>query len=136
MGRIRHLAIATHDPEKLRSMFETAFGFETLRPHDSERATGYVMTDGSINIGIFEFRTDQLGKGMDYVGLHHFGVYVDDADECVERVLALGAEVFVDEMELSPLADGRAKRPDKFRGFEGLVFDVADVPWPGTDDDS
>src|SRR5882672_12315498 len=107
MARIRHLAIATHDPEKMRNFFEKAFGFETLRSHDSERAAGYVMTDGSINIGIFKFKDDQLGKGMDYVGLHHFGVYVDDADESVERVLALGAEVFVDEMELTPLADGR-----------------------------
>ncbi|MEY4214957.1 MAG: hypothetical protein RL458_3183, partial [Pseudomonadota bacterium] len=24
------------------------------------------------------------------------------------------------------------RRPDKFRGFEGMVFDVADAPWPGT----
>jgi len=136
MGKIRHLAFATQDPDKLRDFFETAFGFETLGFHDSERATGYMMTDGAINLGVFTFKTDQLGKGMDYVGLHHFGVYVDDADECVERVMELGAEVFVDGMELSPLADGRAKRPDKFRGFEGLVFDVADVSWPGTNDDS
>jgi len=134
MGRIRHLAIATQDPDKLRELFETAFGFTTLGAHDSERATGYMMSDGAINIGIFVFKTDQLRKGMDYVGLHHFGVQVDDADESVERVLSLGGEVFVDDMELTPLSDGRAKRPDKFRGFEGLVFDVADEPWPGTKD--
>lgn len=134
MGKIRHLALATEDPEKMRHFFETAFGFSTLRFHDSERAVGYVMTDGSINIGVFKFKTDQLGKGMDYVGLHHFGVHVDDADACVDRVLSLGAEVFVDEVELSPLQDGRAKRPDKFRGFEGIVFDVADKPWPGTEE--
>ncbi|ROZ52888.1 hypothetical protein EEB12_29075 [Rhodococcus sp. WS1] len=131
MGKIQHLAFATQDPDKMRDFFETSFGFETVTFHDSERATGYIMTDGSINIGVFTFKSDQLGKGMDYVGLHHFGVFVDDADECVERVLAQGSEVFVDEVELSPLTDGRAKRPDKFRGIEGLVFDVADKPWPG-----
>jgi glyoxylase I family protein len=133
MARIRHIAFATHDPEKLRSFFETAFGFKTLRHHDSERAVGYVMSDGALNIGIFTFKTDQIGKGMEFTGLHHFGVQVDDADDCVARVLSEGAEVFVDEMELSPLQDGRAKRPDKFRGFEGLVFDVADKPWPGAE---
>jgi catechol 2,3-dioxygenase-like lactoylglutathione lyase family enzyme len=133
MGRIRHLAIATNDPEKTRAIFEDAFDFKTLRFHDSERAVGYIMSDGAINIGIFKFKTDQLGKGMDYVGLHHFGVQVDDADGCLEKLFAHGTEVYVDEMELSPLTDGRAKRPDKFRGFEGLVFDVADKPWPGTD---
>ncbi len=135
MARIRHLAIATHDPEKMRNFFEKAFGFETLRFHDSERAAGYVMSDGAINIGIFKFKTDQLGKGIDYVGLHHFGVQVDDPDEYVDRVLSQGAEVYVDEMELTPLSDGRAKRPDKFRGIEGMVFDVTAEPWPGTQPD-
>ncbi|WP_275559126.1 VOC family protein [Streptomyces sp. 5-6(2022)] len=133
MSRIRHLAISTQDPDKMRHFFETAFGFETLRAHDSERAEGFMMSDGAINVAVLKFHTDQLGKGMDYVGLHHFGVQVEDADACVDRVLELGSEVFVDEMELSPLQDGRAKRPDKFRGVEGLVFDVADQPWPGTD---
>jgi glyoxylase I family protein len=131
MGRIQHLAFATNDPDKMRDYFETAFGFTTLRPHDSERATGYMMTDGAINISVFSFKTDQLGKGLDYTGLHHFGVFVENADECVDTVLALGSEVFVDEMDLTPLTDGRSKRPDKFRGFEGLVFDVAGKPWPG-----
>ena len=135
MGKIRHLVFATQDPEKLRDFFETAFDFKTLRHHDSERASGYMMSDGSINIAVMNFKTDQLGKGMDYVGLHHFGVQVDDADACVDRVLGLGAQIYEDEMELSPLTDGRSKRPDKFRGFEGLVFDVADKPWPGTNAD-
>ena len=133
MARIRHLALATENPDKMREFFETAFGFKTLGAHNNERVAGYVMTDGAINIGVFKFKTDQLGKGMDYVGLHHFGVHTEDADACVERVLSLGAQVYVDEMELTPLSDGRAKRPGKFRGFEGLVFDVDDQHWPGTD---
>lgn len=135
MARIRHLAFATQDPDRLRDFFEKAFGFRTLRPHESERAVGYVMSDGAINIGIFTFKTDQLGKGMDFAGLHHFGVEVDkvDSQASVDRVLSLGAEVYVDEMDLTALNDGRSRRPDKFRGFEGIVFDVADEPWPGTD---
>lgn len=133
MARIRHLALATDNPAKMRDFFEKAFGFKTLRPHNNERVDGYVMTDGAINIGVFKFKTDQLGKGLDYVGLHHFGVHTKDADACVNRVLSLGAEVYVDEMALTPLDDGRTKRPDKFRGFDGLVFDVDDQHWPGTD---
>ncbi|MGE0798453.1 MAG: VOC family protein [Lautropia sp.] len=132
MAKIRHLAIATQDPDKLRHFYETAFGFETLRFHESERAVGYMMTDGAINIAVLKFKTDQLGKGIDYVGLHHIGIYTTEAEACVQRVLALGAEVYQDEMELTALADGRAKRPDKFRGMEGMVFDVCELPWPGT----
>jgi catechol-2,3-dioxygenase len=132
MGKIRHIAIATQDPEKARTFYETAFGFQTLKKLDNERGTGFMMTDGAINIALLKFKTDQLGKGMDYVGLHHFGVYTEDADACVERVMSLGSQEYIDEMELTPLDDGRAKRPDKFRGFEGMVFDVANKPWPGT----
>ncbi len=132
MGKIRHIAIATQDPDKARIFYETAFGFQTLKTLDNERGTGFMMTDGAINIALLKFKTDQLGKGMDYVGLHHFGVYTDDADACVERVMSLGSQEYIDDMELTPLDDGRAKRPDKFRGFEGMVFDVADKPWPGT----
>src|SRR5260370_8648569 len=102
----------------MRNFFEKAFGFETLRSHDSERAAGYVMSDGAINIGIFKFKTDQLGKGIDYVGLHHFGVQVDDPDEYVDRVLSQAAQADEAEMELSPLPDGRPNRPDNTRGLD------------------
>lgn len=132
MARIRHLAFATDTPDKLRDYFETAFGFKTLTAHNNERVDGYVMSDGHLNIGVFKFKTDQLGKGIDYVGLHHFGVFTDEADACVERLFAMDTKVYVDEMDLTPLSDGRTKRPDKFRGVDGLVFDVADQPWPGT----
>lgn len=132
MAKIRHLAIATQDPEKALNFYKTAFGFRELAKLDNERIRGYVLTDGTLNIVVGKFKTDQLGKGIDYVGLHHFGVYTDDADGCTDRVEALGAIPYVDEMELTPLTDGRARRPDKFRGHEGIVFDIADKAWPGT----
>ncbi len=132
MARIRHIAIATQDPDKALEFYSNTFGFRKLKALDNERARGYMVTDGSINIVLLKFKTDQLGKGMEYVGLHHFGVYTDDADDVVERVFSNGGEQYIDEMELKPVDDGKYRRPDKFRGFEGMVFDVADAPWPGT----
>jgi len=44
----------------------------------------------------------------------------------------LGGVPYVDEMDLAPLAD--RKRPDKVRGFEGMVFDISEEPWPGNVD--
>ncbi|GGG18372.1 lactoylglutathione lyase [Caldovatus sediminis] len=134
MAKIRHIAIATQDPDKAVEFYKSAFGFRELRKLDNERARGYFLTDGSINIALLKFKTDQLGKGLDYVGLHHFGVYTEDADGCVEKVLAMGGEPYVDEMELTPVDDGKYRRPDKFRGHEGIIFDVADKPWPGTEE--
>ncbi|MFZ9627343.1 MAG: VOC family protein, partial [Burkholderiaceae bacterium] len=75
MARIRHIAIATQDPDKALEFYSNTFGFRKLKALDNERARGYMVTDGSINIVLLKFKTDQLGKGMDYVGLHHFGVY-------------------------------------------------------------
>lgn len=132
MAKIRHLAIATQDPEKALEFYQTSFGFRLLKALDNERARGYFVTDGSINIALLKFKSDQLGKGMDYVGLHHFGVYTDDADACADKVEAQGGVPYVDEIELTPVIDGKYRRPDKFRGYEGMVFDIADKPWPGT----
>jgi methylmalonyl-CoA/ethylmalonyl-CoA epimerase len=133
MGKIRHLAIAVNDPDAALKFYTEAFGFRKLAFSDNERIRGYFLTDGTINIVIAKFKTDQIGKGLDYVGLHHFGVYTDDADKCVDTVMnEFGGQPYYDEMELSPLTDGRAKRPDKFKGHEGILFDVADKPWPGT----
>ena len=132
MAKIRHIAIATQDPDKALEFYSNTFGFKKLKALDNERARGYVVTDGSINIVLLKFKTDQLGKGMNYVGLHHFGVYTDEADDVVDRVFANGGEQYIDEMELTPVDDGKYRRPDKFRGYEGMVFDVADAPWPGT----
>jgi|UniRef100_UPI0040474076 catechol 2,3-dioxygenase-like lactoylglutathione lyase family enzyme len=135
MAKIRHIAIATQDPDAAAKFYKSVFGFKELKKLDNERATGYFMTDGNLNIALLKFKTDQLGKGMDYVGLHHFGVYAaDDAQGCVDRVFENGGQEYVDEMELTPVDDGKYRRPDKFRGFEGMIFDVADKPWPGTPD--
>jgi len=132
MAKIGHLAIATQDPEKALEFYTTAFEFRVLKALDNERARGYFLTDGHINIALLKFKTDQLGKGMDYVGLHHFGVYTDDTDACADRVEAQGGVPYVDEMELTPVIEANYRRPDKFRGYEGMVFDIAERPWPAT----
>lgn len=132
MPQLRHIVIATQDPEKALEFYTKGFGFRTLKYIDVERASGYFLTDGVLNIALLKFHSDQLGKGMDYVGLHHFGVYTDDPDAWVDAVQSLGAVPYTDEMESVPPAN--SKRPDKFRGFEGMVFDISGEPWPGNVD--
>lgn len=64
------------------------------------------------------------------MGLHHFGVVVDDADKYVEKLESLGAECF-----MKPPAEERMKGSFevKFRGPDGVVFDISDRPWPGSE---
>ena len=80
MPKLRHIAIATNDPKATAEFYKKAFGFEQIGETSptSPLATGYFLSDGTLNIAILKFKTDQIGKGMDYTGVHHFGILVDD----------------------------------------------------------
>ena len=131
MNRIQHLAIASQDPEKQADFFKRVFGWEEVRRIDNPRARGVVLSDGAINISVLYFKQDQIGRGMDFTGPHHFGVYVDDLDGCAERCVAEGGVAY-DELPEGPNeVNYRPKRSDKFKGPEGVLFDINDQPWVG-----
>src|SRR4051812_6696110 len=97
MPKLRHIAIATNDPKTTAEFYKKAFGFEQIGETSptSPLAQGYFLSDGTLNIAILKFKTDQIGKGMDYTGVHHFGVLVDDPDKYTEQLESLGAECFM-----------------------------------------
>jgi catechol 2,3-dioxygenase-like lactoylglutathione lyase family enzyme len=65
---------------------------------------------------------------MDYTGLHHFGVLVDDADAFTAKLEAMGADCFL----RPPEGVRHGQFEVKFRGPEGIVFDIAEHPWMGS----
>src|SRR5262245_60921700 len=130
MQKLRHIAIATNDPKTTAEFYKKAFGFEQVgetRP-DSKLAQGYFLSDGTLSIAILKFKTDQLGKGMDFTGVHHFGVLVDDAAKATEQLNSLGAEHFLG----TPEEAAKGFFEMKFRGPDGTVFDIAQHPWMGS----
>lgn len=137
MMKIRHISFASEHPGKAAEFYKTAFGFRELsrfgldpqRPDEAPRPSGVLLTDGTINIAILKFGVDQTGVGLDYRGIHHFGIVVDgDMDEWTKRLESMGA----------PNLTGRDDIPEgahfefKFRGPDGVVFDISDRPWPGS----
>jgi catechol 2,3-dioxygenase-like lactoylglutathione lyase family enzyme len=78
MAKLRHIAIATNDPKATAEFYKKAFGFEQIGETSptSPLAQGYFLSDGTLNIAVLKFKTDQIGKGMDYTGVHHFGILV------------------------------------------------------------
>ena len=131
MNRIQHLAIASQDPEGQADFYKRVFGWEEVRRIDNPRARGVVLSDGAINISVLYFKQDQIGRGMDFTGPHHFGVYVDDLGGCADRCLAEGGVAY-DELPEGPNeVNYRPKRSDKFKGPEGVLFDINDKPWLG-----
>jgi catechol 2,3-dioxygenase-like lactoylglutathione lyase family enzyme len=130
MQKLRHIAIATNDPKATAEFYKKAFGFEQVGETSptSPLASGYFLSDGTLNIAVLKFKTDQLGKGMDFTGVHHFGILVDDADKAIERLESLGAECLMGKDK----GHGKGFFEIKFRGPDGTVFDIAAHPWTGS----
>lgn len=134
MLSIRHIAIASDHPGKAAEFYKTAFGFRELRrfgldparPDDAPRPSGVFLTDGTLNIAILKFNDDQLGRGIEYTGIHHFGVVVDDVDSWTARLEAMGAPTIP-----TALPPG-AHAEHKFCGPDGVVFDITETPWEGS----
>src|SRR5437016_12364830 len=91
MPKLRHIAIAAEDPEKMAEFYKKAFDFVEVGRPNGALADGVFLSDGTLNMAILKFKTDQLGKGMDFRGIHHFGILVEDVDEFTKRLDGLGA---------------------------------------------
>ncbi|MEJ0019210.1 MAG: VOC family protein [Acetobacteraceae bacterium] len=126
-GRIRHFAIAVPDPWAAAEFYKTAFGLEELGETDGKLAEGVFLTDGVVNLALLKFKSDEAaqGTGMDYVGLHHVGFWVDDAVASGEAVKAAGATWIM----------GDPKNPGgyevKYTDPAGVIFDIAEEGWAG-----
>src|SRR5437899_1966845 len=128
MPKLRHIAIAAEDPEKMAEFYKEAFDFKEVGRPNGALADGVFLSDGTLNMAILKFKTDQLGKGLDYRGIHHFGVLVEDVDQSAKRLEGLGGKHYMDQ-------DGERVGgfEVKFYGPEGVLFDVAEHPWTGTE---
>jgi hypothetical protein len=90
-----------------------------------------VLSDGAINISVLYFKQDQIDRGLDFTGPHHFGVFVDDLEATADRCEALGALPYSELPEDKNEVNYRPKRSDKFKGPEGTLFEIADHAWIG-----
>jgi catechol 2,3-dioxygenase-like lactoylglutathione lyase family enzyme len=130
MAKLRHIAIAAEDPYATAEFYKKAFDFvevhRTEKTEDKNKSYGVFLSDGTLNMAVLHFGWDQ-GLGLDYRGIHHFGVLVDDVDAYTEKLEKLGAECF-------------ARRPEKHKGFyetkfhgpDNVTFDITDHPWRGS----
>lgn len=128
MAKLRHIAIAAKDPDRMAEFYKRAFGFTEVRKTDGPLTYGYHLSDGTIDLAILRFKIDRIGKGLDYTGLHHFGVLVEDVASTAQKLEGLGGRHDLDQCE------GRAGGFEvEFYGPEGVLFDIAEHPWTGTE---
>jgi len=129
MAKLRHLAIACKDPDKMADFYIKAFDFQLVRSNDGPLAYGHHLSDGTIDLAILRFKTDQIGRGMDFTGLHHFGILVEDLDKSAKKVAGLGGKHYMDQSEPERVGGFETK----MYGPEGVLFDIAEHPWTGTE---
>lgn len=128
MPKLRHIAIAAEDPEAMADFYKKAFDFKEVGRPNGHLADGVFLSDGTLNMAILKFKTDQLGKGMDYYGLHHFGILVENVDEAQKAVEAMGGKHYIDTTVAAP-----GGFEIKMYGPEGVLFDVAEHAWTGAE---
>lgn len=127
MPSLRHIALATKDPEATASFYRQAFGFEEVGRLDVDLGEGIFLTDGTLNLAVIRFKIDQVGCGLDYVGIHHFGVLCEDLEGQSAKVEKMGAECVVEKPK-----DAEGFFEVKYRGPDGVIFDLTDHPWWGS----
>lgn len=129
MPKLRHIAIAVDDPDSAAAMLRDVFDFVEVGLCDNDLAKGVFLSDGTISIAVLRFRTDQLGRGLDFTGVHHMGFLVDDIAKARARLAEHEVPCVMDR----PEGDDSSFFEVKFMSPDGFLFDVSDHPWVGSE---
>ena len=137
MAKLKHIALTTHDLDKVAAFYKDVFGMEEV---GRVRGTHVYLSDGDLNLTIRSCKTSDdpdVGKqGENFCGIHHIGFVVDDVLDCAERMETAGAT------RLTPLdAAGKRSRAGrekslrnaevKLSGPDGVIIDISEFGWIG-----
>jgi catechol 2,3-dioxygenase-like lactoylglutathione lyase family enzyme len=131
MPKLRHIALHVPNPELTAEFYKNVFDMVEVGRTDGSLADGIYLSDGDLNLAILKFRnaeTADRGDGMGTVmGLHHFGFWVEDADEVRRRLLENEAHLLRDRPHDSPTSFFE----EKWVAPDGVQFDIAQAGWAG-----
>jgi predicted enzyme related to lactoylglutathione lyase len=131
MARLRHIAVCVKNLEKAAKFYEDVFELKQVGREDIEIGSAIYMSDGVINLALLNFsgtKGNDLKDPKSAVGANHFGFQVDDLAETQRRIEAAGGTFFFD---LGDQREGNFER--KFKDPDGVVFDISQHGWIGTD---
>jgi catechol 2,3-dioxygenase-like lactoylglutathione lyase family enzyme len=138
MAKIKHIAVATQDPEKTAQFYKEVFGMREIAKINSPGATGFHLTDGDINFAVLKFKNDQTAgvpQGKTYTGLHHIGFEVDSIEDVEEKLAAAGAPVRDDINAALGLGRSQPSHVNveiKYGAPDGVIVDISETGWAGT----
>ena len=140
MALIKHIAIASKNPEKTRDFYVDVLGLRNVRSIDQPKYKGFILSDGYINLAIIDFHSDDVAgaeRGAAFQGLHHIGVQVDASERIPERLAEAGYAPRDDINRALGIEQGadtfNATHEFKFGAPDGVVIDISSSGWEGTD---
>ena len=131
MAKLRHIAIACDDVEATAKFYEDVFEMKRVGETSASLADGVYLSDGVINLAILDYKTDEAAgeeRGKDYVGVHHFGFWVDNLEDAEKDIEANGGTFFLD----LPIDKESLYYEKKYRDPNGIIFDISQNGWVGT----
>ncbi len=136
MPKIGHIALQSAHPGKAAEFFKEAFGFREVgrfgldpaRGDEAPTPSGVQLTDGRMNLTILKVNADSLAVPEGFLGIAHFGIVVEDFEGYRRKLETMGYPCIID-MDRLP---ANAHTEIKFRGPDGVIFDISPAPWPGT----
>jgi len=129
--KIRHLALHTGDAEGAADFYKRVFSMSEAGRNPSQFWESIYLSDGTLNVTLLRFKSPQVAikfTGSSALGLSHFGFLVQSQRETAQRLQEAGAE----HMTLAADEQGALiHSEDKWKGPDGVVFDITDTGWTG-----
>ncbi len=117
MGKLRHVAILTHQPEKLADFYKRVFELKEM--YRTKNGSVH-LSDGDVNLAILNANNPK--EPGHRPGLYHFGFHVKDPEAVAKRIKEVYPEGAPKERQAT-YAEGRGSDPD------GNLFDISTVGW-------
>lgn len=117
MAKLRHLAIRTHQPEKLAEFYKKVFEMKEMH---RTKSGSFHLSDGEVNLAILNANSPKEPGHRN--GLYHFGFHVKDPEEIARRIKEVYPEG-APKARQATYAESRGTDPD------GNLFDISSLGW-------
>jgi glyoxylase I family protein len=141
MAKLKHIAIASQDPESTANFYRDVFDLQIVGKTNGVNAEGYYLSDGNINLAILKFKNDEIAgdSGVGYSGIHHIGFQVDNPSDADARLRKADSHPMDEVNSALHTRNGKSNGDRnvelKYSGPDGVMIDISQGGWVGTEKD-